>query len=312
MSKELSGNHQVLRFVVPEEMKQAEKNVRSFLREEHGISRSLLVELKHVKGIRLNGMPTYLDHPLRPGDIVELHLPEEESENIVPEMIPFVLVYEDEDILVVNKSSDLCVHPTMLHPNGTLANGVVYHWRKQGISRKFRPVNRLDKNTSGLVLIAKSQYSHQQLAVVQREGGIIRHYEALVHGVIAKETGTIEAPILRKSDSLMERIVHEDGQWARTHYTVLERYEGFTHVKLKLDTGRTHQIRVHMSYIGHPLLGDDLYGGTKERIERQALHARTLSFPHPRHKRTCSFEAPLPEDMNTVLATAHKLYINGT
>jgi 23S rRNA pseudouridine1911/1915/1917 synthase len=301
MNEKQMDKRQVLRFVVPEDMEETDQNVRSFLRERHGISRSLLVELKHVKGILLNGSSTYLDHPLQPGDLIELHLPEEESENIEPEPIPFSIVFEDEDILVVDKAPDLCVHPTMLHPNGTLANGVVYHWKQYGISRKFRPVNRLDKDTSGLVLIAKSQYSHQQLATVQRQGGIVRHYEALVHGCVAQDEGTIDAPIMRKAESLMERIVHEDGQWARTHYKVLGRYEGFTHLWLKLDTGRTHQIRVHMSHIGHPLVGDDLYGGERTLISRQALHSRTLSFPHPRHKNILSFEAPLPEDMSRLL-----------
>lgn len=279
-------------------------NVRSFLRGGHGLSRSLLVELKQVKGIWLNGNPTYLDHPLEAGDVVELHLPEEESENIVPEPIPFSSIYEDEDVLVVDKPANLCVHPTMLHPDGTLGNAVVYHWLKQGTSRKFRPVNRLDKDTSGLLVIARSQYAHQQLAHVQRAGGIKRQYEALVHGIIADDMGTVDAPIQRKEDSIMERIVHPGGQQARTHYAVIGRYEEFTHVRLVLETGRTHQIRVHMSHIGHPLLGDDLYGGTKEKIGRQALHSRRLSFPHPHTKQLLSFEVPLPSDMAAVLQEA--------
>ncbi|WP_027416451.1 RluA family pseudouridine synthase [Aneurinibacillus terranovensis] len=279
---------------------EGEENIRNLLRQKHGISRSLLVELKHVKGIRLNGKSTYLDHPLVAGDTVELYLPEEESENIVPEPIPFAIVYEDEDVLVVNKPPAMCVHPTMLHGQGTLGNGVVYYWQQQGISRKFRPVNRLDKDTSGLIIIAKSQFSHQQLAISQQQNQLVRHYEALVHGRPAHNEGTIEAPIARKNDSLMERMVSENGQWARTHYRVLAYYEAFTHVSLTLDTGRTHQIRVHMSHIGHPLLGDDLYGGSKVMIKRQALHAKKLSFPHPRHKEMMSFETLLPDDMNSL------------
>ncbi|GAO52874.1 RNA pseudouridine synthase [Aneurinibacillus tyrosinisolvens] len=294
-----SKKSQVLRFEVPPA--ETEHNVRSFLRQEHGISRSLLVELKHVKGIHLNGQSTYLDHPLAAGDVVELHLPEEESENIIPEPIFFPIVFEDEDILVVNKPYGMCVHPTMLHGQGTLGNGVIYHWRQQGISRKFRPVNRLDKDTSGLLIIAKSQYAHQQMAIVQQTGGITRYYEAFVHGRMPEVAGTIDAPIKRKDDSIMERVVSEGGQWARTHYEVLAVYDSFTHVRLKLDTGRTHQIRVHMSHIGHPLLGDDMYGGTREQIGRQALHAKTLSFPHPRHKKELSFETALPDDMAAVL-----------
>ncbi|WCN36971.1 RluA family pseudouridine synthase [Aneurinibacillus uraniidurans] len=289
----------VLTFIVKEGDEHAE-NVRSFLRGHHGLSRSLLVELKQTKGILLNGVSTYLDHPLTEGDVIELCLPEEESENIVPQSIPFISLYEDEDVLVVNKEAGMCVHPTMLHPDGTLGNAVVHHWLAQGVSRKFRPVNRLDKDTSGLLIIARSQYAHQQLADVQRAGGIKRQYEAFVHGIISKDEGVIDAPIKRRDGSIMERMVHPDGQWARTNYTVLGRYQGFTHVRLVLETGRTHQIRVHMSHIGHPLLGDDLYGGTQEKIKRQALHSRRLSFPHPHTKEWLSFEAPLPPDMEAI------------
>jgi 23S rRNA pseudouridine1911/1915/1917 synthase len=292
---------QILTF--PVGLLEGQENVRSFLRQTHGISRSLLVELKHVQGIQLNGVPTYLDHPVQTGDVVQLHLPEEESDNIVPENINFPLVYEDEDILVVNKPYGMCVHPTMLHGTGTLGNAVVHHWNKQGISRKFRPVNRLDKDTSGLLIIAKSQYAHQQLALSQQEGTIDRYYQALVEGQMDQDSGTIEAPIKRKADSIMERMVSSDGQFARTHYEVLKRFETFTWLRLKLDTGRTHQIRVHMQYVGHPLLGDDMYDGPYGQISRQALHAGELSFPHPRLKQIMRFTAPLPEDMAKVMQT---------
>jgi 23S rRNA pseudouridine1911/1915/1917 synthase len=276
-------------------------NIRSYLREIQGISRALLVACKHVRGILLNGKPTYLDHPVKIGDEIQLIVPEEESENIVPEPIPFAPVYEDDEILIVNKSPNMCIHPTMLHPTGTLANGVVYSWLERGEKRKFRPVTRLDKDTSGLVLIAKSQFAHQQLAILQQKGAIHRYYEALVHGVVAKDQGVICAPIMRKPDSIMERIVHEKGQHAVTHYTVLERFKDCTHVQLKLETGRTHQIRVHMKYINHPLLGDDLYGGKTDWISRQALHARKLSFIHPLTKEDLSFTTDLPDDMVRII-----------
>ncbi|WCK55837.1 RluA family pseudouridine synthase [Aneurinibacillus sp. Ricciae_BoGa-3] len=299
MKKQYEGKTaQILTFTVGIE---GEKNVRSFLRQKHGISRSLLVELKHVQGIKLNGKPTYLDHPVQTGDIVQLYLPEEESDNIIPENIHFPVVYEDEDIIVVNKPCGMCVHPTMLHGTGTLGNAVVHHWNQQGISRKFRPVNRLDKDTSGLLVVAKSQYAHQQLAISQQEGTIQRYYQALVDGRVEQDCGTIEAPIKRKAESIMERMVSCDGQFARTHYEVLKRFASFTWLRLKLDTGRTHQIRVHMQYAGHPLLGDDMYGGPCTLISRQALHAGELSFPHPRLKRAMRFEAPLPEDMAQII-----------
>lgn len=276
-------------------------NVRSFLRETQGISRGLLVACKHVKGIILNGKPTYLDHPVKIGDEIQLVLPEEVSENIIPEPIPFDRIYEDEEILVVNKSPNLCVHPTMLHSGGTLANGVVYSWLEHGEKRKFRAVNRLDKDTSGLVLIAKSQFAHQQLAILQQEGRIQRYYEAIVHGVIQEDKGTINAPIFRKGDSIMERVVHEDGQHAVTHFKVLERFSDCTYIQLKLETGRTHQIRVHMKHMNHPLLGDDLYGGKQDLISRQALHGRTMIFSHPLTKEECIFSSDLPKDMVKII-----------
>ena len=159
----------------------------------------------------------------------------------------------------------------------------------------------MDKDTSGLVLIAKSQFAHQQLAIIQKAGEIQRYYEALVEGVIEEEQGTISAPIMRNPESMMVRMVHADGQHAVTHYQVLHRYENCTHVQLKLETGRTHQIRVHMKHIGHTLLGDDLYGGSREWINRQALHSRTVSFPHPFSKEIVSFMAPMPADMLKVI-----------
>lgn len=290
-------NHKRYTFIVDIE----NMNVRSFLRETQGISRGLLVACKHVKGIILNGKPTYLDHPVKIGDEIQLVLPEEESENIAPEPIPFTCVYEDQEILVVNKGPNLCIHPTMLHSGGTLANGVVYSWLKRGERRKFRAVNRLDKDTSGLVLIAKSQFAHQQLALLQQSNRIHRYYEAIVHGVIHEEEGTVNAPILRKGDSIMERIVHEDGQHAVTYYKVLERFSDCTHIQLKLETGRTHQIRVHMQHINHSLLGDDMYGGKQDLIARQALHSNTMSFIHPLTKEELTFSADLPEDMARVI-----------
>jgi 23S rRNA pseudouridine1911/1915/1917 synthase len=275
--------------------------MKAFLRNKKGISRKLLVKLKQEQSIFLNGQFTYLDHPINDGDIITMVMHEERSENIIPQQIAIAFVFEDEDIMVVNKPHGQCVHPTLLHPSETLANGIVFYWLEQGFSRKFRAVNRLDKDTTGLLIIAKNQFAHQQLAIVQRKHKIKRAYEAIVHGVIEKDEGTISAPIGRRDISLVEREVREDGQEAITHYKVLSRFNEATHVRLELETGRTHQIRVHMSSIGHPLLGDDLYGGTLEWIGRQALHARDLSFPHPRTGTIMSFSAELPRDLEQLL-----------
>lgn len=275
--------------------------MKQFLRNKKGLSRTLLVKLKKEKAILLNGSFTYLDHPLQAGDVITMVMNEEESENIVPEDIRLDVVFEDEDLMVLNKPYNQCVHPTLLHPTGTLANGVVKYWKDQGFNRKFRAVNRLDKDTTGLLIVAKNQFAHQQLAIVQRKHLIIRYYEAVVHGNLDRAAGTISAPIARKGESIVEREVREDGQEAVTHFQVLERFARATYIKLKLETGRTHQIRVHMSHIGHPLMGDDMYGGSREEMGRQALHARYLSFPHPRTGEELSFEAGLPADMKKLL-----------
>jgi 23S rRNA pseudouridine1911/1915/1917 synthase len=275
--------------------------IKSFLRGKKGFSRTLLVKLKQQKSVYLNGKFTYLDHPLKQGDVIHMVFLPEESEHIVPEEMELDIVFEDDDIMVMNKPSGLCVHPTLLHPQGTLANGVVHYWLKQGYRRKFRPVNRLDKDTTGLLIVAKSQWSHQQLALVQRKHEIKRTYEAIVHGRVEKDAGTIDAPIARNNVSLMEREVRADGQRAVTHYRVLQRGENATYVQLVLETGRTHQIRVHMGFLGHPLLGDDLYGGSRQWITRQALHARFLCFPHPASNEMMNFQADLPADFQSVL-----------
>lgn len=275
--------------------------MKDYLRKKKSLSRKLLVRMKHEKSIFLNGQFTYLDHVLKAGDTVTFVMPEEESENIIPQEIPIVIVYEDEDIMVVNKPFHQCVHPTLLHPDGTLANGVVYYWKNQGFNRKFRAVNRLDRDTSGLLIIAKNQFAHQQLAIVQRKHEIQRTYEAVVHGRVEQDQGTISAPIGRKSESLVEREVREDGQEAVTHFKVIQRFQGSTYLQLHLETGRTHQIRVHMSYLKHPLIGDDLYGGSRDQIGRQALHARFISFPHPRTGTMMSFESPLPDDVSQLI-----------
>lgn len=280
--------------------------MKVFLRKKKGLSRKLLVKMKQEKSIFLNGRFTYLDHPLHTGDTITIVMQEEESENIIPEDISLNIVYEDEDIMVLNKPFGQCVHPTLLHPSGTLANGVVKYWQEQGFNRKFRAVNRLDKDTTGLLIVAKNQYAHQQLAIVQRKHEIRRTYEALVHGKLSDDSGTINAPIARKGESIVERMVSPDGQEAVTHYEVLARYNQATHIRLRLETGRTHQIRVHMSYLGHPLMGDDLYGGSREKISRQALHARSLSFPHPRSGEVLSFDADLPGDF---LHLVHQLQL---
>ncbi|WP_019123477.1 RluA family pseudouridine synthase [Brevibacillus massiliensis] len=273
------------------------KTIRDVLQTAYGVSRRLLTRAKYGGSVCLNGAPAYVTERLKKGDQVTLVLPAEEAESLVPQPMPLAIRHEDEDLLILAKPAGMVVHPTRTHPDGTLANGVVAYWQAKGESRKFRPVNRLDKDTSGLLIVAKNQWAHEQFARMQRQRTLGRTYQAIVEGLVADEQGVIEAPIGLRDDSIIVREVRPDGQYARTHYRVLGRGEDMTWLELHLQTGRTHQIRVHLSYLGHPLAGDDLYGGSRERIGRQALHAARLSFCHPRSQEMLTLTEPVPPDM---------------
>jgi 23S rRNA pseudouridine1911/1915/1917 synthase len=211
------------------------------------------------------------------------------------------ILFEDQYLLVVNKPAGMSTIPSREHPTGSLANALVGYYEEIGLSATSHIVTRLDRDTSGIVLIAKHRHVHHLLSKQQKNGNVKRTYEALAEGNIALEKGTIEKPIGRKLDSIIEREVRSDGKYACTHYCVLKRYKEFTHVELQLKTGRTHQIRVHMSFIGHPLLGDDLYGGTLSLIARQALHCKIIQFPHPFTGQNMIFTADLPLDMSELI-----------
>ncbi|WP_202078705.1 RluA family pseudouridine synthase [Caldalkalibacillus salinus] len=278
--------------------------LREFLLHFQQISRRSLSQIKHAGKLEVNGEEVTVRAPVKEGDTVVVTYPiEEESTYLTPENIPLDIIYEDDFVLLINKPPGLCVHPTYNQSSGTLANAVMYHWKKKGWQRTFHAVNRLDRDTSGIVLIAQNRYSHQQLSQQQKDKTLVRRYDAFVHGCLNQETGVIEAPIARAKDSLIEREVNAEGQYARTEYEVRQYNEaaGYTWVKVQLKTGRTHQIRVHFAYIGHPLLGDDLYGGTQSLIGRQALHAYYTSFQHPHTGEHMAFEAPLPHDLGRLV-----------
>ena len=276
------------------------KMVREVLKDHLLMSRKIIRKLVEGEGVLVNGKHTWLSWRLREGDTLRLLLPTEESEDILPEPIPFATVYEDEDVLVVNKQAGLIVHPTHGHWTGTLANGVVHAWKERGVTARFRPVHRIDQHTSGLLVIAKNHYALKLLAGQLKERTFERSYTAIVHGRVEPDEGQVDGPIERSDEDYRVRVVRPDGQAARTDYRVVERFGAFgTQVRLQLHTGRTHQIRVHMQHIGHPLFGDSMYGtgDDAEWIERQALHAQVLGFVHPRTGESMRFEAPLPEDM---------------
>lgn len=274
--------------------------VYQFLKN-HDLSTTLIRDLKREGRIYRNNQVAYADEIVHEGDLIELFLPGEGTESLLPEPVLFDILYEDDDLLIVNKPAGVVVHPTYNQPNGTLGNGVVHYWRERGKNYRFRPFNRIDKDTSGIVVIPLHLFSYNRLAAQQARGEIQKIYLACVHGVLSLDHGIIQANIARKEDSIIEREVRQDGQEAITSFQVVERYQNATLVKLQLLTGRTHQIRVHMQYLGHPLIGDDLYGGSKTLIKRQALHAMKIHLHHPRTDEQMSIQAPLPEDMCTLI-----------
>lgn len=278
--------------------------IREFLKEQ-GISKTALTDIKFKGGdILINGETVNVRYRLQDGDVLKLIFPvEEPSEGIVPEHFPLSIVYEDSYVLVVNKPAGMSTIPSREHPVGSLANGLLGYYQDIGLSATAHIVTRLDRDTSGLVLIAKHRHVHHLLSELQKRGRVKRMYEALASGVLEADFGKIVQPIARKKDSIIEREVHPDGQYACTNYWVLSRNleRDLTHVRLQLETGRTHQIRVHLSFLGHPLLGDDMYGGPLDVIQRQALHCREVSFYHPYYEEKLTFVSQLPEDMQRVL-----------
>ncbi|MBT2659832.1 RluA family pseudouridine synthase [Bacillus sp. ISL-45] len=278
------------------------KLLREFLKEKE-ISKSALTDIKFKGGfISVNDQEVNVRYALKTADRVRIEFPPEvPSEGMKGEEIPLSIIYEDEYLLVVNKPPGMNTIPSREHPYGSLASGLIGYYESHGIPATTHIVTRLDRDTSGLVLIAKHSHVHHLFSKQQRSGGVKRSYEAFAEGFVEQGDGMIDAPIARKPDSIIEREVHPDGQYACTLFEVKKRYEGFTHMKLWLKTGRTHQIRVHLSYFGHPLLGDTLYGGSRYSISRQALHCRELTFSHPFLHKQMHFTASLPIDMQEVL-----------
>ncbi|MCM3725687.1 RluA family pseudouridine synthase [Neobacillus cucumis] len=276
--------------------------VKEFLKQEE-ISRIALTDIKFRGGfILVNNEEVNVRYKLNEGDSLSVIFPAEiPSEGVMAENIPLTILYEDEFLLVVNKPAMMNTIPSREHPKGSLANALVGYYQRVGIQATSHIVTRLDRDTSGIVLIAKHRHVHHLFSKMQQNGLVKRTYEAFASGILEVDNGTIIEPIGRKQDSIIEREVRADGQYACTHYKVIKSYSTFTHLELRLETGRTHQIRVHMSFLGHPLLGDDLYGGDTSLIKRQALHCKKIQFLHPFYKKDMSFSAPPPEDMNRIL-----------
>jgi 23S rRNA pseudouridine1911/1915/1917 synthase len=293
--------------------------LKTILHKRMEVSRKLLSRLKMTEqGIMVNGERVFISVKVQAGDIVAIRMETETSEDILPQPIPFEILYEDEHLLVVNKAAGIIVHPTHGHYTDTLANGVVHYWAEKGERYRFRPVHRLDQETSGVLVIAKNPFAHQHISEQMIAGTVDKRYTAFVHGVPTALAGDIDGPIDRDPEEPHRRIVTPDGYPSLTRYEVMDTYGAGSRIELKLETGRTHQIRVHMTSIGCPLIGDGMYrhplyseavptpaqseplaeiAALDAAMPRQALHAVRLTLRHPVLPETLVFEAPLPPDM---------------
>lgn len=289
------GIFMVLEYIVKDDKYQ---NINQILKQEFNISARLLHKLIVEKHVFLNGSCVDTRSSIKFNDKVTVNLDfEEESENIVATQMNLNIVFEDDAFLILNKPAGVAVHPSILHYQDSLSNGVKFYFDSIGLKRKIRPVNRLDLNTSGLIIFAKNEYVQECLIQQMNNHIFEKEYIAIVSGVFDKPSGSINLPIARKENSIIERCISPDGQEAITDYCVLREFDDFSVVKCSLKTGRTHQIRVHMAAIGHPLLGDSLYGIPCDWIARQALHSYRISFVHPISHKKLDFVCELPDDM---------------
>lgn len=276
--------------------------IKDILKRRMGFSTRLIRKLKLEGGVLLNGVDSKLNVKVRTGDGIRVNFPEEKS-NFEPENIPLDIVFEDEDLMIINKQPGIVVHPTKGHPYGTIANALAYLMEQREEFFKIRFVNRLDMDTSGLLIVSKNAFSQEHLQKQMKENKTVKKYLAVVDGYMESEQGTIDLPIGIIDENTVGRAVTPDGYPSVTHYR-LERYlkNDKSLVELLLETGRTHQIRVHMSYIGHPVTGDSLYGSAQpELIGRQALHSAFLGFNHPRTEEWTEVRADLPDDMKKIV-----------
>lgn len=260
-----------------------------------------LSKMKRYKTVKVNNKYIRPADKINKGDLIEVRIDEDMAE-FKPQDLNLPILYDDFDIIMVNKPPFMVVHPTKSHYENTIANGVTHYIVDKGENVKIRFVNRLDMNTSGLVIVAKNPYAQFVLSSDMKDDNVEKMYIAVVKGVVKEDFGTINEPIYRPTDDSIKRIVHEDGQPSVTHFEVVERLKDATVLKLKLETGRTHQIRVHLNHIGHGIIGDELYGHVDENlINRQALHAFSLKFKQPRTREDLEFKAPLPRDMEELI-----------
>ncbi len=287
---------------------QAGERIDRFLADSQDLTRSFLQKILKEGAVIVNGKSVKANYKLRKGDRIEFEIPEAVEPDIVAEDIPLSILYEDADVLVVDKPKGMVVHPAAGHYSRTLVNAVMSHCKGElsGINGVLRPgiVHRIDRDTTGSIIICKNDMAHNEIARQLKEHSINRRYRAIVTGVLKDEEGTIEGAIGRDKKDRKKMAITADGKPAVTHYRVLQRFKHYTYVECVLETGRTHQIRVHMASIGHPLLGDEVYGrrSDKYKCEGQCLHAMTLGFHHPRTGEYIEVNAPLPPYFEHLLA----------
>ena len=300
-------------YQVPE--KTPYQTIKEVLKIEFSMSDRLLLKLKKLQKISLNSEVVYIHHPIQKGDVIQCDLEyEEDNSNIIPTPLPLSILYEDDGYLVIDKPAGIPIHPSCDHHADSLSNRVRSYFDQIGLKKKIRPVNRLDKDTSGLVIFAKNEYIQECLVKQMRTKDFVKKYITIVKGHLENKNGIIKAPIARKENSIIERCVSLNGDTAITIYEVLtqekieklfqceysDKVNDFDIVECTLETGRTHQIRVHMAHIGHPLLSDTLYGTSSSLISRQALHCYYMRFVHPITKQEVVYKNRLPEDMSVI------------
>ncbi len=290
------------------------KRLDKFVAEREDLTRSAIQKYIEIGAITVNGKKAAKSYLLRDGDRIEIEIPDPVDVTIMPENIPIEIVYEDGDLLVVNKPKGMVVHPAPGNYSGTLVNALLYHCKDSlsGINGEIRPgiVHRIDKDTSGLLIVAKNDFAHTRLAEQIKVHSFLREYEAIAVGGFREDDGTIDAPIARHPYDRKKMAVVAGGREAVTHFHVIDRFEGYTHLRLRLETGRTHQIRVHLSSRGHALFGDTVYGGGRTKFEEQnaalvkgqCLHAKTIGFIHPRTSEPLYFESALPAYFKELLS----------
>lgn len=296
----MEGNSSHLQFKLSEE--DEGRQVGNILRGKYGFSRGMLRKLKRWQGVTLNGNLIRLKDSGRKDDIVRVTLREKEESWIVPEDLPLRVLYEDEDILVIDKEAGMLVHPMSYSDSGSVANAVLHRWALQGIEARFRPVFRLDRNTSGLLMVAKNSFANHRMVEQIHTQNMRRCYLAVVQGIVPEAAGVMDYSISPQPESGGKRVVDPRGKRAITNFWVLERFSRGTLLKLELETGRTHQIRVHLAHRGFPIYGDTLYGGETGFIDRQALHSARLKFLSPRSSEEVAVESPLPRDMENLIS----------